>query len=71
MQPDSEPTASVDVERLRRWVDLGGTWAVVARRPSWVLVSLRRCDGGEEEVDRFASEDPQLIAFVADRLASG
>jgi hypothetical protein len=28
-----------------------------------VTVALLRCDGGEE-VDRFTSDDPRLIAFV-------
>ena len=70
MQADSEPAASADVDRLKRWVDLGGSWAVIERRPSWVLVSLRRCDGGEE-AERFAREDPRLIAFVAHEPLSG
>ncbi|MDO5699252.1 MAG: hypothetical protein Q4G51_14905 [Dermatophilus congolensis] len=59
-----QSAASADVERLTRWVDMGGTVAVVARRADWVLLSLRRCDGGEE-ADRFASEDPALVALVA------
>jgi hypothetical protein len=29
-----------------------------------VTIALMRCDGGEE-VDRFTSEDPRLLAFVA------
>jgi hypothetical protein len=28
-----------------------------------VTVALLRCDGGEE-VDRFTSDDPRLLAFV-------
>jgi hypothetical protein len=34
-----------------------------------VTVALLRCDGGEE-VDRFTSDDPRLLAFVGDRLSS-
>ncbi len=55
---------SPDVARLTRWVDSGGTWRVAARRPGWVLLSLLRCDGGEE-ADRFASDDPRLLEMVA------
>jgi hypothetical protein len=34
-----------------------------------VTVSLCRCDGGEE-VGRLSSDDPELIAFLGDRLSS-
>lgn len=63
MSPAEVGGESADVARLARWVDSGGTWALVARRPDWVLVSLRRCDGGEE-ADRFASSDPRLLELV-------
>lgn len=62
---EEDAAESADVARLRRWVDSGGTWALAARRPGWVLVSLLRCDGGEE-ADRFASSDPRLIELVED-----
>lgn len=65
----ADQSRSDDVERLTRWIDSGGTWAVLARRPHWVLVSLRRCDGGEE-ADRFASHDEQLLAMVANEPVS-
>jgi hypothetical protein len=51
------------VTELKRWVDAGATWEVVARTRRGVTVALLRCDGGEE-VDRFTSDDPRLIAFV-------
>lgn len=51
------------VAELQRWVDAGATWQVVARTRHGVTVALLRCDGGEE-VDRFTSDDPRLIAFV-------
>ena len=51
------------VAELTRWEDSGATWQVVARTPRGVTVALLRCDGGEE-VDRFTSNEPQLLAFV-------
>jgi hypothetical protein len=38
-------------------------WQVVARTRRGVTVAFMRCDGGEE-VDRFTSNEPQLLAFV-------
>lgn len=58
--------ASDDLARLRRWEDAGGTWQVLARRPDQVIVSLCRCDGGEE-ADRFGTTDPQVLAYLAGR----
>ncbi|WP_395728523.1 hypothetical protein [Nakamurella sp.] len=57
---------SVDLARLRRWEDAGGTWQVLARRPEEVIVSLCRCDGGEE-ADRFGTADPQVLDYLAGR----
>jgi len=57
---------SADLTRIRRWADAGGTWRVVARRPDGVIVSLCRCDGGEE-ADRFVTADPPTLAYLADR----
>jgi hypothetical protein len=48
---------------LRRWEDFGAVWRVAARTGTTVTVSLCRCDDGEE-VERFTSDDPQLIAYV-------
>ncbi len=58
--------ASDDLARLRRWEDAGGTWQVLARRPDQVILSLCRCDGGEE-ADRFGTADPQVLAYLAGR----
>ncbi len=55
-----------DLARLRRWEDAGGTWQVLARRPDGVIVSLCRCDGGEE-ADRFTTADPAVLAHLGDR----
>jgi hypothetical protein len=61
---------SVDrVAELQRWEDSGAIWEVRARRDDRLTVALLRCDGGEE-VDRFTSADPDLLAFVGDRLSS-
>lgn len=57
------------VEELRRWEDSGAVWTVVSRTPDRLTIALLRCDGGEE-VDRFASSDPDLRRFVGDRLDS-
>ncbi|WP_059021443.1 hypothetical protein [Mycobacterium sp. M26] len=54
---------------LQRWQDAGARWSVIARHGASVTVGLYRCDGGEE-VDRIISDDPRLLAFLADRLSS-
>jgi hypothetical protein len=51
------------VAELVRWEDAGANWQVVARTARGVTIALMRCDGGEE-VDRFSSDDPRLLAFV-------
>ena len=62
----------MDVDRvaeLHRWQDAGAVWEVISRNRSGVTVALLRCDGGEE-VDRFTSDDAQLLEFIGDRLSS-
>lgn len=66
----AEDTQHPDLQRLRRWVDSGGTWSVAARRVAdaedggeEVIVSLLTCDGGEE-MDVLSSADPELLAYV-------
>jgi hypothetical protein len=54
---------------LQRWQDSGAVWEVISRRGRGVTVTLLRCDGGEE-VDRFTSDDPRLLAFIGDRQSS-
>jgi hypothetical protein len=39
---------------------------VVGRSPSSVEVVLVTCDGGQE-MDRWASDEPELLAWVGDR----
>ncbi|MDN4518540.1 hypothetical protein JN086_09595 [Mycolicibacterium austroafricanum] len=57
------------VAELERWEDAGAVWRVIGRNASSVTVALLRCDGGEE-VGRFTSTDPRLLAFIGDRLSS-
>ena len=62
----------MDIDRtaeLQRWQDSGAVWEVIARSEDRVTVGLLRCDGGEE-VDRFTSDDPRLLAFIGDRRSS-
>lgn len=57
------------VAELQRWQDSGAVWEVVARSAGSVTIGLLRCDGGEE-VDRFTSDDPRLLAFIGDRRSN-
>lgn len=57
------------IAELQRWQDSGAVWSVLARRADSVTVALLRCDGGEE-VERFVSDDPALLAFIGDRTSS-
>ena len=57
------------VAELQRWQDAGAVWEVIARTGSRVTIGLLRCDGGEE-VDRFTSDDPRLLAFIGDRRSN-
>lgn len=63
--PRSEPPTADRLETLRRWARFGGTWQVVGRSGAVTTVALRRCDGGEE-VERFTSADPAVLAWLAD-----
>ena len=42
---------------------MGGTWQLAGRSDTTVTLALCRCDGGEE-VDRFTSGEPSLLAYV-------
>jgi hypothetical protein len=57
------------VAELQRWEDAGAVWEVISRTDTSVTIGLLRCDGGEE-VDRFTSNDPRLLAFIEDRTGS-
>ncbi|MDR2280009.1 MAG: hypothetical protein LBE07_04030 [Gordonia sp. (in: high G+C Gram-positive bacteria)] len=58
--------AADDLVRLQRLEDAGAQWAVEALRADSVTISLLRCDGGEE-VDRFTSTDPRVLALCRER----
>lgn len=62
-------TESRDLARLRRWEDAGGTWRVLARRAEGVIVSLCRCDGGEE-AERFVSDATDVRDYLVGRDSS-
>jgi hypothetical protein len=57
------------VAELQRWQDSGAVWEVISRKADGVTVALLRCDGGEE-VDRFTSDDPQLLSFIGERMTN-
>ena len=58
-----------DLEKLRRWEDAGAHWQVLARHPGWLVIALQTCDT-REEVDRLASAEADLLAYVGARSAS-
>ncbi len=64
--PEDEPP----VELLRRWESFGGSWRLAARTGDELILSLCRCDGGEE-VQRLSSADPALASYIGDRSSSG
>ena len=51
--------STADLERLLRWEGAGGTWRILAELDGSVMVSLCRCDGGEE-ADRFTTDGAAL-----------
>jgi hypothetical protein len=57
------------VAELQRWQDHGAVWRVIARGAGSVTISLVQCHGGEE-VSRFTSSDPELVAYRGGRLSS-
>ena len=60
---------SQDLLRVTRWEVSGGVWQVLSRSERGAVVSLRRCDAGEE-VERFSSSDPALLTHLAGRTRS-
>lgn len=51
------------LERLERWLAHGGTCRLLETGAGQAEVILRRCDGGEE-VERFTTSDPEVMAWV-------
>jgi len=60
----ADDTGSYDLQRLLRWRDSGATWRVLAIRDDAATIALCRCDDETEEVERFTSDQPDLIAFA-------
>lgn len=58
-----------DRETLERWADFGGVWRVLAADEQAATVSLCRCDGGEE-VQRLTTQDPDVVAWLAEHPES-
>lgn len=63
------PTGAWLVATLERWEDAGAHWEVVHRSVRDVTISMCRCDGGEE-LDRFTSDAPEVLDFLAGRSSS-
>ncbi len=55
--------STADLDRLLRWEGAGGTWRILAELDGSVMVSLCRCDGGEE-ADRFTTSDSDVLEYV-------
>ncbi|MFD6055757.1 flavin reductase family protein [Agromyces sp. NPDC060279] len=65
--PALEPEpASAPLEELARWEGFGGTWALRELDAEGAVVSLCRCDGGEE-VSRIVSADPAFLRWAAEQ----
>lgn len=56
-------TRESELDVLRRWEDAGGHWVVVHRAPGRIVLSLQRCDGGEE-VQRLSASDAAVLEYV-------
>lgn len=62
--PSAERPALSPLDELARWEGFGGTWALLERTDDGAIVSLCRCDGGEE-VSRIVSSDPEFLRWAA------
>lgn len=56
--------------QLLRWELSGATWRLERFSAGSAVVSLCRCDGGEE-VDTLVSDAPDLVAYVLDASGEG
>jgi hypothetical protein len=54
----------VTIEQLERWADAGAHWRVVHHSERRAVVELQQCTG--EPVERVASDDPEVIAYLRD-----
>ncbi|GAA1793602.1 flavin reductase family protein [Agromyces lapidis] len=62
--PASPALPASPLDELDRWEGFGGTWAVRQLGADGAIVSLCRCDGGEE-VSRIVSADPAFLEWAA------
>ena len=67
--PAGSGSSPTPVEVLCRWERSGAVWRVAARSPSALTLALMTCDGAQE-VQRLTSADPDLFAFVGDRVTN-
>lgn len=51
---------------VQRWERAGGHWQLLSRGPPGLVVSLLRCDSGEE-AHRLTTDDPLLTDYIGDR----
>lgn len=58
-----------EIDKLERWTLSGAQWQVVQRTDERVTIALITCTGGEE-VDRFSSAAPELLAWLGGRQSS-
>jgi hypothetical protein len=68
-EPDRSDSAAGDLRQLQRWEDSGAHWRLISRAGGRLVISLCRCDGGEEAA-QLASSDPDLLSYVGDRVGS-
>jgi len=52
---------------LQRWEAAGAPWRVLGRGRDGLTIGLFSCDGGEE-MSRFTSDQPELVAYVDHRM---
>ena len=67
--PADSGSSPTPVEVLCRWEQSGAVWRVAARSPSALTLALMTCDSAQE-VQRLTSADPDLFAFVGDRVTN-
>ncbi|USQ75120.1 hypothetical protein [Ornithinimicrobium cryptoxanthini] len=66
----AEHGGTADRATLERWEAFGGVWRVLASdEHAAATVSMCRCDGGEE-MQRLTTEDPDLVAWLAEHPES-
>jgi len=64
--PTAPGVARTPLQELERWESFGGTWALRELTDDGAIVSLCRCDGGEE-VSRIVSSDPAFISWASEQ----